>query len=162
MTTEADEPDWLKNYKPEMHPPSAIPGKKGFTPGLSGNPNGRPKGTRNKKTLALQEFEKEGSEIAKRVVEAALAGDMQAANIALQRISPPLKARCEKVQFALDPDGPLTTQAQQVIAAVADGKVDPDTAKILIDCIGALAGIKGTDELEARLNQLELQMTKRN
>lgn len=173
MTTQTDEPDWLKNHKAgskapvkttkRTHlPPSPERPRGGFAPGVSGNPKGRPKGIKDKRTLILQEFEKDGSAIARQVIEAAKSGDMQAATLVLSRISPPLKARTEKVQFALDPDGPLTLQAQQVIAAVAEGKVAPDTGKVLMDCIAALAGIKGTDELEARLNELEAQMTKRN
>lgn len=50
--------------------------------------------------------------MARVVMDAALAGDMQAANLVLQRLSPPLRARAEKVTFELTPDAPLTTQAQ--------------------------------------------------
>lgn len=75
--------------------------------------------------------------------------------LVLQRIEPVLKARSAPVQFALDPSAPLTEQAQAVIKAVADGKVDPDTGKLLIDSIGALASIKNTDEYEQRLKALE-------
>ena len=113
MTTSTERPQCPVRY--QAQPDTARRKGGGWAPGVSGNPNGRPKGSRNKKTLAVLEFEREGSAIAHRVVEAALAGDMQAANIALQRISPPLKARSEKVQFVLDPEGPLTSQAQQVV-----------------------------------------------
>lgn len=150
-------PKWLEKHQAKK----TVPKRKGFPPGVSGNPKGRPKGSRDKKTLVCAEFEKQGSAIAKQVIAAALGGDMTAANIALQRISPPLKARSEKVKFKLDPDGPLTAQAQQVLSAVASGEVDPDSGKLLIDCIAAFAGIKGTDELEERLDQLEARMGKR-
>jgi len=135
--------------------------RKGFQPGVSGNPKGRPKGSKDKKTLVCEEFSKKGSAIAKQVIAAALGGDMTAANIALQRIAPPLKARGEKVKFELDPEGSLTMQAQSVMQAVSTGIVDPDTGKMLLDCVGALAAIKGTDELEARLNELEARMSRK-
>lgn len=145
------DPSWLQKYKEEN--PSG--GQRGWLPGQSGNPAGRPKGSKNKKTALVEQFENEGSAIARVVIDAALEGDMQAANIVLQRLSPPLRARSEKVQFELTPDAPLTTQAQQVLAAVAAGDVDPDTGKILIDAISAFAGIKQVDDLEARLAALE-------
>lgn len=145
------DPDWLQKYKDEN--PSG--GQRGWLPGQSGNPNGRPKGSKNKKTALVEQFENEGSAIARKVIEAALSGDMTAANLVLQRLSPPLRARSEKVQFELTPDAPLTTQAQEILSAVAAGDVDPSTGKLLIDAISAFAGIKQVDDLEARLAALE-------
>lgn len=145
------DPDWLQKYKEEN--PSG--GQRGWLPGQSGNPAGRPRGAKNKKTVIVEEFEKDGSAIARVVIDAALAGDMQAANLVLQRLSPPLRARSEKVQFELTPDAPLTTQAQEILSAVAAGDVDPSTGKLLIDAISAFAGIKQVDDLEARLAALE-------
>lgn len=146
-----NDPDWLQKYKEEN--PSG--GQRGWLPGQSGNPAGRPRGAKNKKTVIVEEFEKDGSAIARVVIDAALAGDMQAANLVLQRLSPPLRARSEKVQFELTPDAPLTTQAQEILSAVAAGDVDPSTGKLLIDAISAFAGIKQVDDLEARLAALE-------
>lgn len=127
----------------------------GWLPGQSGNPKGRPVGSRNKKNIVAEEFAKDGSKIARVVMDAALEGDMQAASLVLQRLCPPLRARAERVAFDLDPAAPLTTQAQQVIAAVAGGDIDPDTGQLLVGCITALAGVKQIDELEQRLSALE-------
>lgn len=145
------DPDWLQKYKEEN--PNG--GPRGWLPGQSGNPKGRPKGSKNRKTVVVQEFEKEGSRIARVVIDAALEGDMTAANMVLQRLSPPLRSRSEKVTFELDADKPLSEQAQQILSAVATGDIDPDTGKLLIDAIGAFAGIKQVDDLEARLAALE-------
>lgn len=119
------------------------------------NPAGRPKGSKDKKTLVAQEFEKEGSVVAAVVIEKAKGGDMTAANIVLQRISPPLKSRAEKVKFELDSQAPLTDQARQVLAAMALGEIDPDTAQVVINCISAFAGLRQVDELDERLRALE-------
>ncbi|EJC63253.1 hypothetical protein QWA_06580 [Alcaligenes faecalis subsp. faecalis NCIB 8687] len=145
------DPDWLQKYKEEN--PNG--GPRGWLPGQSGNPKGRPKGSKNRKTMVVQEFEKEGSRIARVVIDAALEGDMTAANMVLQRLSPPLRSRSEKVTFELDPEAPLSEQAQQVLTAVAAGDIDPDTGKLLIDAIAAFAGIKQVDDLESRLAALE-------
>jgi hypothetical protein len=145
------DPGWLQKYKEEN--PSG--GQRGWLPGQSGNPAGRPKGSKNKKTALVEAFENDGTEIARVVIRKALEGDMQAANICLQRISPPLRARAEKVTFELTPDAPLTTQAQQILTAVSAGDVDPETGQLLINCIASFAGLKATDELEARIKTLE-------
>ena len=148
--TETVQPEWLQGFTPQPNKPP-----KGWQPGQSGNPKGRPVGSRNKKNVIAEEFEKDGSEVARVVMNAALEGDMQAANMVLQRLSPPLRARAEKVTFELTPDAPLTTQAQQIMSAVAEGSIDPETGQLLINCITAFAGLKQVDELEARLIALE-------
>ncbi|KAB0588431.1 DUF5681 domain-containing protein [Comamonas kerstersii] len=148
--TETVQPEWLQGFTPQPNKPP-----KGWQPGQSGNPKGRPVGSRNKKNVIAEEFEKDGSEVARVVMNAALEGDMQAANMVLQRLSPPLRARAEKVTFELTPDAPLTTQAQQIMTAVAEGSIDPETGQLLINCITAFAGLKQVDELEARLIALE-------
>lgn len=149
---EQEAPPWLTAHR-ETNSSSA--GQRGWIPGQSGNPAGRPKGTRNKKNVVAEEFAKDGSKVARVVMDAALAGDMQAANLVLQRLSPPLRARAEKVQFDLSQDAPLTTQAQQVLAAIADGNIDPETGHMLINCIASFAGLKQVDDLEQRLIALE-------
>jgi hypothetical protein len=88
-------------------------------------------------------------------VDAALAGDMQAAGIALARLAAPLKAVAERVEFTLDPHRPLSEQANQILQAVADGKVDPETGKTLIACIQSVAGIRAVEDLEGRIVLLE-------
>jgi len=148
--TETVQPEWLQGFTPQPNKPP-----KGWQPGQSGNPKGRPVGSRNKKNVIAEEFEKDGSAVARVVMDAALQGDMQAANMVLQRLSPPLRARAEKVTFELTPDAPLHEQANQVLASVAEGAIDPETGKLLIDCIQSVAGIRAVDELEARLIALE-------
>lgn len=143
-----EQPDWLKAH----HDANPSGGQRGWLPGQSGNPAGRPKGSKNRKTL---QFEKDGSAIARVVISKALEGDMQAANLVLQRLSPPLRARAERVMFELTPDAPLTTQAQQVLVAVAEGGIDPETGQLLISCITSFAGLKQVDDLEQRLLALE-------
>ena len=93
--TEIVQPDWLQGS------PATKQAAQGWQPGQSGNPKGRPVGSRNKKNVIAEEFEKDGSAVARVVMDAALEGDMQAANMVLQRLSPPLRARAEKVTFEL-------------------------------------------------------------
>lgn len=112
-------------------------------------------GSRNRSNVVAEEFAKAGSDIARVVMDAALAGDMHAANLVLQRLCPPLRARAERVAFDLDSTLSMTDQAQQIVCAVASGRIDPETGQLLIGCITALAGLKQIDELEQRLTALE-------
>lgn len=126
-----------------------------FKPGQSGNVAGRPKGSRDRKNVVAAEFAKEGSAIARVVIDAAKEGDMQAASLILTRISPPLRAQAEKVSFQLDPDAPIADQARQILAATANGDIDPDTCKLLLDCLSAYIGMKDMETFIAEFKRLK-------
>jgi hypothetical protein len=121
----------------------------------SGNPSGRPKGIVDKRMKVTKALADDAPAVARVVLDAALEGDMQAANIVLSRIAPPIKAQAERVQFELSPDLSLAQQAQQVMQAVADGLVDPETGKTLIACLQSVAGIAAVEALESRVVLLE-------
>jgi Family of unknown function (DUF5681) len=68
--------------------PDRKPGEP-FRPGESGNPAGRPKGSRNKTTLALEALlEGEAENITRKVIELAKAGDVPAIRLCLDRLLP--------------------------------------------------------------------------
>jgi len=146
-TSDTHEPSWLKNHVPA--PPQR------WKPGQSGNPAGKKKGTLNKKTLAAQAIVDEAGAILDVVVAKAKAGDMTAAALIINRLIPTLRPRAERVNFELDTKGSLTEQGEQVLQAMADGELDPDTSKMVLDSIGAFAGLKQIDELAARIEALE-------
>jgi Asp-tRNA(Asn)/Glu-tRNA(Gln) amidotransferase B subunit len=89
------------------------------------------------------------------VVDAALAGDIQAAQLVLNRVTPNLRAQSQTVEFDFDAAASLATQVEQVLAAVATGDIAPDTAKQIVESIGALAAVRQVDELARRLDALE-------
>jgi len=126
-----------------------------FLKGVSGNPKGRRPGIIDKRTRITQALAEDAQKIVDVVVSSALEGDMQAAGIVLARIAPPLKAAADKVQFDFRTDVPLSAQADAVMAAVAQGAVDPETGKMLIGCLQSVAGIRAVEDLEQRLIHLE-------
>jgi hypothetical protein len=123
-----------------------------FRAGTSGNPGGRPK----TESAALRaELAEHGPAIAAVVIEAAIGGDLQAAKLVLDRISPPLKAQAAPVLLDLPSPENATGTAAAIIRAAADGELPPDVAAQLIAAVGTLARIIEIDELKSRLESLE-------
>jgi hypothetical protein len=61
---------------------------------MSGTPNGRPKGSPNKTTLAIEALlEGESEAITRKLLEMAKEGDMTAVRLCLERLLPPRRDR---------------------------------------------------------------------
>jgi hypothetical protein len=128
-----------------------------FEPGVSGNPNGRPRGSRNKTTLALESLlDGQATALTQKAIDLALAGDMAALRLCLDRILPPRKDR--SVTFTLPPitsaqDAAKTVSA--VLTAVAVGELTPADAGEISRLIEAYVKAFETAELAERLERLE-------
>ena len=146
----SDQPSWMKNFVPDHTTPPHR-----FKPGQSGNPKGRPPGVSNKREQVAKAITDALPEILSVVRAKALQGDMAAAALLLARGVPTLRPRAEKVEFTLDPAGNLYEQAREVLQALACGQLDPDTAKGILDSIGAFSGLREREELIARIAKLE-------
>src|SRR3984957_8256186 len=95
-----------------------IQGGKPFRKGKSGNPNGRPQGSRNATTLALETLlDGQATALTQKAIDLALAGDMAALRICLDRILPPRKDR--PVTFTLPPINSAHDAAATVTAVLA-------------------------------------------
>ena len=81
-----------------------------FKPGQSGNPNGRPAGSRSKVLLARDALgEGEAENIVKAMIEKAKGGDSVAGRTILERVWPPRKGA--RLQFRLpEVTSPMTFQ----------------------------------------------------
>lgn len=126
-----------------------------FKPGQSGNPRGRPRGIPDRRTLLTKALADAAPGVSAKVVAMALEGDMQAASLVLSRVHPPLRPRSETVTFDLNPDAPVAEQAKQIIMATACGQIDPDTCKMLMDCLSAFVGLKDVETLLSHMRQLK-------
>ncbi|MBR1156197.1 DUF5681 domain-containing protein [Bradyrhizobium sp. JYMT SZCCT0428] len=128
-----------------------------FKPGQSGNPDGRPKGSRNSTTLALETLlDGQATALTQKAIDLALTGDMAALRLCLDRILPARKDR--PVTFALPPinsaqDAAATVAA--VLAAVAAGDLTPADAGEISKLIEAYVKAFETAELAERLERLE-------
>ena len=116
-------------------PPKRNRGK--FAKGKSGNPTGRPRGSRNKTTL-LKDYlaEQEGEQLVRLVVDLALKGDKQALNLCFGRLVP----RCTERSIELDlgPTGDLpqvNAATSKILDAVGDGSITPSEGEKLINIL---------------------------
>ena len=131
--------------------------------GVSGNPAGPPKGTRHRATLVAEAIlDGETEALTRKAVELALAGDVMALRLALERIVPPRKDR--PVLFQLPPlvgagDGVAAIAA--VTQAVAEGDLTPGEAGDLIKLVEAFLKAFEATELERRIVALEARESSR-
>jgi Family of unknown function (DUF5681) len=130
------------------------PPRKGrWKPGESGNPAGRKPGAGEVARLRAAIGDNVPA-IIERLTEAALAGDVGAARLLLERVIAPLKASEEAMPMAL-PGDTFAEQGRSVFAAVAAGDVAPGQGAALLASLGTLAKLVETDELERRIAALE-------
>lgn len=123
-----------------------------FTKGNRASP-GRPPG-RGAVAELRDKLAQDMDQIIDKVREQALAGDLQAARIVLDRVLPSL--RPVEVTQAIDvPDGTLAAQAHAVVQAVAAGEITPSQAAQIITALGGVAKIIETTELVSRIKALE-------
>jgi Family of unknown function (DUF5681) len=91
-----------------------------FKVGQSGNPSGRPKGARNKTTIAIDALlENEAEALTRKVIELALDGNVLALRLCVERLTPPRRAQgvafdLPKIEFIAD--APAAYQAVLMVA----------------------------------------------
>ena len=138
---------------------TATPKQHGFKPGQSGNPAGRPKGARHRTTLAIEALlDGEGEAITRKAIEAAKAGDMVAIRLVLDRICPPRKSRPIHIELPPIHDAGGVAKAQQeIFRAACAGDLLLDEAHALSGLLEARRQALETQELEARLSELEVR-----
>ena len=134
-----------------------------FKPGQSGNPNGRPAGSRSKVHVALDALgEGAAEEIVMAMIESAKRGDGQAGRAILERIWPPRKGA--RLRFDL----PEVAKAEELPGAIAtinrqaaDGDISPDEATAIVGLLDAHRRAIETSDLAARLAVLEERLSKK-
>ena len=124
-----------------------------WKPGQSGNPKGRPAGSGEVAKLRAA-IAGNVPAILQSLTAAAMAGDVQAARLLLERTLPALKP-AEQAQALHLPDGTLTDQGRAVLASVAAGELAPGQGAALLGAIGTLARVAEIDELARRIEVLE-------
>lgn len=118
---------------------------------------GRPKGARHKATLACEVLlDGEVEKLTRKAVDMAMAGDVQAMRICMDRIAPPRKDRhvvFDLPSIAGAADHPAALAA--IMGAVASGDLTPLEGQSLAAMLAEHRKAIETGEIEARLAALE-------
>ena len=128
-----------------------------FQKGQSGNPAGKPKGARNRATLAVDALlEGEAETITRKAIELAKEGDTVALRLCLDRLSPARKDR--PVAFALpaiESTADVVKASAALLQAVASGELTPSEAAELGKLVEAHVRAIELTDVQARLEALE-------
>lgn len=128
-----------------------------FQQGQSGNPNGRPRGSRNRSTQALEAIlDGEAEALTRRAIEMALAGDGPAMRMCLDRLMPvrkdrPITFSLPEIETAAD----LTKATRALMQGVADGEITPSEAAELSKLVDAHVKAIEAVDFATRLAALE-------
>lgn len=131
--------------------------KRTFRPGQSGNPRGRPKGSKDKRTALRELLTPHARELVEKAVKLAKDGDTAALRMCLDRLMPPVRARDLPVKMpALT--GTLTEQGRKVLNVMASGDLTPSEAASILQALASQGRLVEMDELEQRVRKLESRM----
>jgi hypothetical protein len=133
-----------------------------FKPGQSGNPSGKPKGTRNKVTLALEALlDGEAEALTKKAIELAKGGDLVALRLCMDRLLPPRKDRPVSLDLPMiESARDMPKAISALLGAVAAGELAPSDAGEVTKLLDAYGRAVEINELAERIDNLE-KMAKR-
>jgi hypothetical protein len=128
-----------------------------FKKGQSGNPEGRPPGSRNKATLLIEKLLDDGAkDIGEKAIELAKAGDSTALRLCLDRIAPARKDR--HIEFKLpkmESPEQAVKAAAAIVEAVAGAELTPSEAAEMMKLVEGYTRILEAEDHEQRLRALE-------
>jgi hypothetical protein len=131
-----------------------------FRKGMSGNPRGKPAGTRHRTTQLAEKLLSEDVEgVVRSVLNAARGGDMTAARLVLERILPVRKGKpaifdIPKIEKPAD----VVAATGALLTAMATGKLTPEEASAAASVIEAHRRVIETADLDARLAAVEAKL----
>jgi Family of unknown function (DUF5681) len=135
-----------------------------FEKGRSGNPAGRPAGSRNKTTAAAAALlQGESEALTRKAVELALGGDPTAMRLCLERILPPSRERA--VNFVLPPiesASDIAAAMKAVTSALAAGAITPGEAGRIADVVDTFVRAIETSDFDRRLQLAEANVAQHN
>ena len=128
-----------------------------YVPGESGNLTGRPRGSRNKATIAAEQLlDGEAEQLARKAIDLALGGDLIALRLCLGLIISPRRDR--PVNFDMPELTSIEDAASaisKIASAIGRGELTPTQGTELTNVVGMFLKISDHADIERRLRHLE-------
>lgn len=125
-----------------------------FQKGRSANPQGRPRGIRDKRTKLRQALEADGERLLAKLVEMAMGGDTESLRFLLSRLLPVAK----DLPVTVSAKGTLAEQGNTVVAAMMAGRITASEGSEMLSALMAQVRIVEGSEIERRLAALEARL----
>ena len=128
-----------------------------FHKGESGNPAGRPRGSRNRTTVLMQSLLEANAEaIARKAIDLATGGDLTAIRICFDRLVPARKDDAVALELPpLKSAADSVTAASTIVDAVGAGELTPSQAADIAKAVDIYVRALATQGFEERLAKLE-------
>jgi hypothetical protein len=125
-----------------------------FKPGVSGNPNGKPKGTPDRRNLwYASQVSPHKDALIEKALEKALKGDGRMLEFFLDRILPK-RSKDDGINVG-GLDGALGEQARKIVSLTGDGHLTPSEGNEFLQAIMSQGKIIESHEIVARIEELE-------
>lgn len=128
-----------------------------FKRGRSGNPSGRPKGSKNKSTLLAEKIiENDLEAVCKKAVSEAKKGNIQAIKIILERVLPPKKDRPINIAIPdIKTSADILESINSLTQAVANGEITPSEGEAFARILDSNTRAFEIHDIEKRLKAIE-------
>ena len=128
-----------------------------FAKGISGNPAGRPIGSRNKATIDMEQLlEGQAQKLTAKAIEQALNGNMSALRLCMERLLPPCNDR--PIHLELQPVenmAQLSSAVSSVMKAIGEGSITPNEGEVLANILSVQNEVLVTTDIDRRLKKVE-------
>ncbi len=127
----------------------------GFKPGQSGNPAGKPKGARNRATLAIEALlDGEAEALTRKAIERALQGDSLALKLCLERLLPPRRDRAAPFDLpSLKEAADCRDAFAAIVAATAEGELTPSEGTTMAKLVAGFAAVDDATDADRRARE---------
>ena len=125
---------------------------------------GRPKGSRNKRTIAIDSLlDGQAEALTQAAIDKALSGDAGALRLCLERLAPAVKDTPIKFPISKSSsDVDILNTAKAILEAASEGSITPIEASRAMVLVESYRKIFEASELEARIAALEAAHAKAN
>jgi hypothetical protein len=131
-----------------------------FKKGKSGNPQGRPRGVKDKRVLFAEMLDNHKDTLFDKALELALAGNEQMLKLLLDRILP-AKPKDNPLPEIGGLDGNIAEQCSKVMSLIANGIITPDEGNSLLSALTMKMRLVELNDLSDKLAELEKMIKKK-